>query len=219
MSRDPSVGLVDLLVADLTPVKLVPPLWQSVAATLAAGAVVAGIVSLTLGMRSGAWQDLAQDAGFLGVLVGLVAIAVAGCIAGLASAIPGRQSAVAIAAAFALLGVAATIGSATFLSTWGSAVSLLPNAADLDCMVGAILFSLFPIGVGLRLTWRTWAARPAATAVLTMLGTTALGTLIVHLCCPVLDGRHLLLGHCSTPLLMAAVGGAALASWMWRWAR
>ena len=86
MSRDPSVGLVDLLVADLTPVKPVPPLWQSVAATLAAGAVVAGTVSLTLGLRSAVWQDLAQDSGFVGGVVGVVVIAVAGCVAGLASA-------------------------------------------------------------------------------------------------------------------------------------
>ena len=81
------------------------------------------------------------------------------------------------------------------------------------------LFSLVPVAVGFGLTWRTWAPRPGVTVGLMLLGTTALGSLVVHLSCPILDGRHVLLGHCSAPLLMAALGGAVLARWMRRWAR
>jgi hypothetical protein len=219
MTRDSSLALIDQLVDDLAPVKPVPPLWQSVAAILAAGAVVAVTVLLTPGMRLGVWQDMAGDAGYLGVLLGLAVIGVAGCAAGLASAIPGRRTTVAISGAVVLVGITLAVAASTVLSTWSAAVSRSSTAVDVECIGWALVFSVVPIGVGLGLTRHTWAARPALTAGLTLLGASALGAGVVHLCCPLLDGRHLLLAHCSTPFLVAALGGVTLAGWMRRWAR
>ena len=219
MTRDSSLALIDQLVDDLAPVKPVPPLWQSVTAILAAGAVVAVTVSLTPGLRRGVWQDMAGDAGYLGVLLGLAVIGVAGCAAGLASAIPGRRTTVAISGAVVLVGITLAVAASTVLSTWSAAVSRSSTAVDVECIGWALVFSVVPIGVGLGLTRHTWAARPALTAGLTLLGASALGAGVVHLCCPLLDGRHLLLAHCSTPFLVAALGGVTLAGWMRRWAR
>ena len=218
MTRDPSLGLLDQLVADLAPVKPVPRLWLAVTGPLAAGAAVALTVLLTQGLRSQVWPEFARDVAFFGVLLGLAAIGVGGCTAGLASAIPGRGTAVAIAGTAALIGTATAIGVAATMSPWDAAASFSSSAAA-ACIGWGLIFSLVPVAAGVRLTRRTWAPRPSVTAGLTLLGATALGSLVVHLSCPVLEGRHVLVGHCSTPLLMAALGGVVLGRWMRSWAR
>jgi hypothetical protein len=219
VSADPTRSLIAQLVGDLTPVKPVPPLWLALTLVLAAAAPVALAAWGMQGLRNGPWLDFSADPAFAGVLIGLAAIAVGGCVAGLASAIPGRGAAAISAAALATSGALLAIGVSAAISLRQSGQPLGLTLADPPCIAWAVVFSALPVAAGIGLCSRGWAARPSLTAALTLLGAGAIGALLVHATCPVVEARHLLLGHCSTPLLLSAAGAVLLGPWLRRRAR
>lgn len=68
------------------------------------------------------------------------------------------------------------------------------------------MLSLLPAGVIISFLVRGWTARPIRAAAIALLGSGALGMLIVHLSCGFLGPKHLLVSHLSVPIVLVVLG-------------
>jgi hypothetical protein len=210
-----TLQLIDELATDLRPVRVIPPLWLGVSGVLAAAFATAVIVLVTHGAKPGLWDALATVQ-FSGVLAGLFVVGVGGCIAGLASAVPGREDIVRLAAAVAVAGLLGSVRAVAPDVSWSSA-RLEP--VDLQCVGIGLLLAVGPIAAVLAIAFRGTTVRPRVTATMTVMGASALGALVMHLICPLSDARHFLFSHCLTPVALGVLGVAVLSPVIRRWAR
>ena len=203
MRDDPAFDLIDSLSTDLVRVRRIPPLSVAVAAVAGAGAVLTGAV---LSMHNAQLDRVLHDTSALLVLLGLLAVAAGGCVAGLASAIPGRDRAGLVGCGIALAGLTLALGAGFASAAWGTPLPVRPPGAEVRCMSWGLAFGLVPLALGFVLVSRGFSPRPPVTVGLTLLGTSAIGALIVQLTCAIGDARHVLVGHSATPLLLGGIG-------------
>ena len=74
------------------------------------------------------------------------------------------------------------------------------------CFEHAALLSLLPAGVIFTFMIRGWTARPIRASLIALVASGALGAGIVHVTCGYLGPKHILIGHLSVPLVLAALG-------------
>ena len=74
------------------------------------------------------------------------------------------------------------------------------------CFERAAMFSLLPAGVVLSFLVRGWIAYPVRAALIALVGSGALGALIVHLSCDYIAPRHVIVSHMSVPIVLALLG-------------
>lgn len=201
MSADRTHELIERLAADATPVVPLPPLRVTAGASVLLGLGVA--FAAVVGTGAAPFHR-AGDGVFIGVLAGLLVAAFAGCVAGQASAIPGREQLAMRSACVAAAGLAWAVGAGA-LAVGGVAGSLeLGRAFDewaVRCLLTGAGFAAVSLGLGLVLARRAWPLAPWTTAVLLLVGTTAFGATTIQLICPLTDPLHVLVGHNGIPLL------------------
>lgn len=218
MTGDSSHDLIERLVGDLQAVRRTPPLRSLFGTCLGVAALIGLAVLGVYGLKPGLMASLLGDPVYAAVLVGLVVSLVAGCLAALASAVPGRESVVRGGAAAALGGLVLAAGVGVASAAWGDADVAL-GSADGVCILRGMLFAALPGTAVLWLAARGWSGRPSHTVALGLVGAGATGALLVHLTCPAVDPLHLVWTHTSTPLLLAAALTAVLTPVMGRLAR
>lgn len=203
-----TTGVIDQLTADLRPVRRVPSMRVAIGALLMIEFAVVSIAWLS-GMAALSPIAIRGDVGFYGLMVSLMVLAVGGSMAGLAAATPGREQTMRLGWIAASVGLGAAALSSVFAT--GARPDLAFGAPETQCLLASVTFGLAPIAAGTLLVWRSWSGRPWRTSAGLLLGTTALGALAVQMVCPVGGTGHVLLSHCSAPLLVAMLGSLVVA--------
>jgi hypothetical protein len=218
VTHERTEGLIAKLAADLEPVNPITPIPRTLAGVLGVAACVAAIVFATYGLKPDLWTALMTNLTYAGVLIGLAAATVGGCVGALASVVPGREGLMRLGAALAVSGVLLGVGIAAWMTPWGDA-RLEEPMAQMACIARGTVFAVPPTLAVLALAARGWSGRPGVTVALGLFGTGAVGALLVHLTCPATEPLHILCMHTSTPIVIALLLTAALAPSMRRWAR
>ena len=218
MTGDPSRDLIARLTRDLEPVRPIPRLSTLLAGCLGVAAVVGAVVLSMYDTNPDLRASCLQDATYSAVLGGLAFAVVGGCLAALASAVPGRDNVLRAAVGVGVAGLALAV-VAPAVAALRAAVPPGVGAGDFMCVLRGVAFAALPATVVLATAGRGWAGRPVHTVALGLLGAGAVGALLVHLTCPKIEPLHVLCTHTSTPLVMAALLTAAVAPLMHRLAR
>ncbi len=217
--KEPTQDLIGRLARDLAPIRVLPPIRVG---------LVGALLLWSLAFVSAAWLSqfelaqiarLATNGAWSGITLGLALAALAGCVAGLAAVVPGREEIVRRARWFGVGGLALAIGvaaQATFSGEVAQSVSLLRDAS---CFALGSFVGLAPGAALLAYAHRGYVLRPNGAAAHLLIGSFALGALSVQLLCDREAGRHMFLGHVSIPLLMLVFGALPLAAWLPRWQR
>ena len=199
--------LVRELVADLAPVKPIPPVRAAVAGVVGVWLAVAALGVGIKGLRPDWLEAFLAPLGPGGILAGLGMMGIGGVIASVALGVPGRERTVRVGIVFALLGLAVSAGVGSLLFLQSPAVEMSGSATThFACLAVACVVALLPaIGVTI-FAGRAAAFRPLVLVIAAAAGTAALGAVTAQATCPYDDVRHLMLGH----LLAPAVGALVL---------
>lgn len=213
MKRESTDRLTEELVADLSPVQRIPRLRSAFAVILAVWAALLGVVlgSSHAGASNPSFGALTRDTVYLASFLGLLVAAVGGAISALAAGVPGRERIELGGLTAAWVGLMAA-AIACLSGVGASGLHLGGGLANhAMCFNKGLYLSLLPAGVILSFLVRGWTVHPLRAASVALLASGALGILIVHLGCGVLEPRHLLIGHLSVPIVLAALGFYPLA--------
>ncbi len=219
MSRDPTRHLIERLSTNLAPVQPVAPLASTLAALMGVALLVGGAVLAVYHPKPALWTTFVGDPTYASVLVGLSLAVVGGCLGTLASVIPGREAVMRVGVAAAVVGLLLAVGGAAATTPWSEVALSSEFPGHGMCIVRGVGFAIVPGFAAFYAATRGWSGRPEITVVLALLGTGAVGALLVHLTCPAIDPFHVLCTHTSTPLLLTAVLTAALLPLVRRYAR
>ena len=203
---DSTERLIEELLEDLAPVRPIPRIRSAFAVILAVWAALLGVVLLTQSSEL-ALISLARNQIFLASFLGLAMAALGGAVSALAAGVPGRERIELAGLATAWLGLmAAAIACLAGMWSAGLDMSEAPAGRDGLCFRHGVYLSLLPAGVIISFLVRGWAAHPFRAAGVALLGSGALGVLIVHLSCGFIAPKHLLIGHLSVPFVLTALG-------------
>ncbi len=210
--------LIAQLSEDLVPVRPIPRLRFSLGIVLV---LWAGLVSYVAygGRGRAALGGALSDPLFAGVLTGLVLAALGGCIAALASGTPGRESLARRSLAASGAGVLGSLVLASAFALTGGSQGGDTVSAALMCVRNGMVLAALPAAALAFLMGRGWVARPMLAAALVSVGAASLGVLIVHVSCPLVDARHIALGHTSVPLVVLGLATVPLGLLLRRTAR
>lgn len=195
------------LVADLRPVRRIPPLRAPLAwAVLTWLAVVA--LDLALGRsRLRALDDPFWSSPFaLAILSGLLVVGLGSTAAALASSVPDRASALRWGLVSCAIGAGLAVGAALLQLS-----GVLPAAdpgwwrGSLACLSHAFGLGLVSGLVALRFIGRAAMWRPRASSTLAIAGAVALGAGVVHATCRAGETYHQLVAHALAPAIVAAL--------------
>lgn len=190
---------IQQLVRDLKPVRPIPRLRWITAAVICVWAATTAFAALVLGVEAPRTEGRLL-LGLVALYTGLGTAGVAGVVAALAAAIPGREGLTRRAAMTAALALALAAGVATGILRDSPLVeAAAPPIAALRCLAVACLVASLPaIGViGFGAHARTF--RPLVLTLAAAAGTAALGGIAAKTTCPYGDLRHLMLGHVLAP--------------------
>jgi hypothetical protein len=208
---------MDALAADLAPVRRTPPIRAGLAGALVIWSLVFVGVAWLHEPKLDVAVRLATDAAWTVVVLGLVLAALAGCVAGLAGAVPGREPLERRARWIGVAGLVLTLIaalSATAFSLGGA--SGVPLRQDASCFAMGASIGLVPAAALFAYVRRGFVLRPARDAALLLLGSSALGGLTMQFVCHHEGARHMLLGHASIPPLVLLLGAVPFAAWLAR---
>jgi hypothetical protein len=198
--------LISGLVESLEPVRPLPQLRVAFATIIALWAILLGLVFWTHEGEMGA-RSLIANRVYLGSFLGLLVAALGATVSALAAGVPGRERLEIGGMLAALLGLSsAAIACLLGMNELGLSAAASPAGADSMCFRRSALFSLLPAGVILSFLVRGWAAHPVRAALVALLASGALGSLIVHLSCDLLEPRHMLISHLSVPIVLVLLG-------------
>lgn len=195
------------LVADLHPVRRIPPLRVAVAWTVLPWLVV---VALEWGLgraRPRALGDPFWSSPFaLAILSGLLVVGLGSTAAALASSVPDRARtmrwglvACAIGAGIALGGALLQLSGALPIADpgwWRGSLGCLSHAFGLGLVSGLVALRF----IGTAAMWR-----PRASSTLAVAGAVALGAGVVHATCRAGETYHQLVAHALAPAIVAAL--------------
>jgi len=209
-----SEGMIDLLTAELPPVRRLPSLRVATAAVLASWF---GLIAMAFGMGAarmpkGSFERLFADVWATGLVVGLLLAAAAAPVAALGAAIPGRESLVGLAQRAAASGLGLSLACALAALATSPVASRAVDRVDGSCFASAVGMALVPGAVLLGFQWAGWVQRPRRAAALTLLAGCGLGALAVHAMCPLVGAQHVLIEHASVPLVVMALASLPLAA-------
>lgn len=198
--------LISGLVDDLEPVRPLPRLRLAFAVILALWAVMLGFV-LWLKTGTAGVQSLFSDWIYFGSFVGLLVASFGGTCSALAAGIPGRGRLEIGGMLVSLVGLLAAAAACLFgIYALGLSAPASPEGIDAMCFQESALLSLLPGGVILSFLVRGWTAHPVRAALVALLGSGALGAMIVHMSCGFLGPRHILMSHLSVPIVFVLLG-------------
>lgn len=198
--------LISSLVEDLEPIRLLPRL------RLAYGLILtlwAGLLGLVLWMRPGepGLASLFTNRIYFGSFVGLLLAALGGTGSALAAGVPGRERLEVGGMGISIVGLLIAIVTCLIgMYEVGAGGIPSPEGANAMCFRHSALMSLLPAGLILGFLFRGWTFHPVRAASLALLGSGALGAMIVHMSCDVLTPRHMLLSHLSLPIVLVVLG-------------
>jgi hypothetical protein len=203
---DSSQRLIARLVDDLEAVRPLPPIRQAFSLILALWAGLLGVVLWSKASELGT-ASLLEDPVYLASFIGLVVAAFGGTISALASGRPGRDRLELSGLLLSILGLlAAVIACWVGIRSLGPLAPPPPPGADAMCFETGAMLALLPAGMILVFVVRGWTAHPIRAAAIALLASGALGALIVHVTCNVLDPRHVLVGHLGVPIVLSLLG-------------
>jgi hypothetical protein len=158
------------------------------------------------GVRPDLAEGLLMDPGAGPVLAALALAGVAGVVAALAAAVPGRErlARAGLAVGLAGMGVAAGVGTLLVVQS-PPAAQEAPLSSDLSCLAVALVVGLLPALAVAVFAGRAAPHRPLVAVLAAAAGTAALGAVAAQASCPYADPEHLMLGH-----VLAPVAGAVL---------
>ncbi len=198
--------LISDLVDDLEPVRPLPRLRMAFAIILALWAAMLGIVLWAKEGDAGV-QSLFANWIYFGSFLGLLVASFGGTSSALAAGIPGRERLEISGMLVSLVGLLAAAAACLIgIYQLGLSTPVSPAGIDAMCFQEGALLSLLPAGVILSFLVRGWAAHPVRAALLALLGSGALGAMIVHMSCGFLGPRHMLLSHLSVPIVLVLLG-------------
>ena len=198
--------LISSLVDDLEPVRRLPRLRLAFAVILALWATMLGIILWAKEGEAGV-QSLFTNRIYFGSFVGLLVASFGGTMSALAAGIPGRESLEIRGMLVSLSGLlAAAVACLVGVSELGLWAAPSPEGIDAMCFQESALLSLLPAGVILSFLVRGWAAHPVRAALVALLGSGALGAMIIHMSCGFLGPRHMLLSHLGVPIVLVLLG-------------
>lgn len=198
--------LISDLVDDLEPVRPLPRLRLAFAVILALWATMLGLVLWAKEGDAGV-RSLFTNRIYFGSFVGLMVASFGGTISALAAGIPGRERLEIRGMLVSLIGLLAA-AAACLVGIYELGLSALPSPEGIDamCFQESALLSLLPAGVILSFLVRGWAAHPVRAALVALLGSGALGAMIIHMSCGFLGPRHMLMSHLSVPIVFVVLG-------------
>ncbi len=208
------------LVGDLRPVRRIPPLRIAAARTALPWLVA---VALTWGFLASARPRPLSDPfwtspGPLGILVGLVLVALGATSAALASAVPDRTPTMRRGITIAALGSGLALACALLETADHPAV--IDSAwwrGCVDCVLHGVAFGLVSVLVTCRFIGTAAMRDPLSSAAMATAGGVALGAVGIHVACARSDGLHLLLSHALAPGIAAALLAVPLGIVLRRW--
>jgi hypothetical protein len=193
-------------VENLEPVRPLPRLRLAFAIILALWAILLGLVMWTYEGELGI-HSLFTNRIYLGSFAGLGVAAFGATISALAAGVPGRERLEVGGMLLSLIGLLSAALVCLFgMNELGLSAAPSPKGMDAMCFRISALLSLLPAGVILSFLVRGWAAHPVRAALVALLGSGALGTLIVHTSCGFLGPRHMLMSHLSVPIVLVLLG-------------
>jgi len=198
--------LISDLVDDLEPVRPLPRLRLAFAVILALWAMMLGVVLWVKEGDAGVWS-LFTNRIYFGSFVGLLIASFGGTISALAAGIPGRERIEIGGLLASLVGLlAAAAACVVGVYELGLSAARAPIGMDAICFQESALLSLLPAGVIMSFLVRGWAAHPVRAALVALLGSGALGAMIIHMSCDFLGPRHMLISHLSVPVVFVLLG-------------
>lgn len=208
-TTDSTDRLLEGLVEDLQPVRPIPRLRSAFAVILAVWAALLGVVLGSSHSDAGqrALGTLSTEPIYLVSFLGLALAALGGAVSALAAGVPGRarlELAGLTAAGVGLM--AAAVACLVGLQATGFESLANDPHSHAMCFRRGVYLSLLPAGVILSFLVRGWMIHPLRAAGVALLASGALGVSIVQLGCGWLEPRHLLMGHLSVPIALAALG-------------
>jgi len=205
-STDATERLIESLGADLVPPRPLPRLRSAFAIVLTVWATMVGLVAVGTHFSIN-YNALMGSRFYLGCFVGLVIASLGGTASALAAGIPGRERLEIVGIGIAAFGLfAGALACVIAMQSLGVDAIAADPTRDAMCFEEGALLSLLPAGVILSFMVRGWTARPFRAALIALLGSGALGALIVHLSCGFLAPKHLILGHLSVPIVLMVLG-------------
>lgn len=198
--------LIASLIDDLEPVVLLPRMRAAYAVILPVWAVLLGVV-LWMNPHEFGLFSLFTDRIYFGSFVGLLVAASGGSCAALAAGVPGRERLELGGMGVALIGLVVAVGACLVgIVELGAAAMPSPQGADSMCFRHSVFLSLLPASVILGFLLRGWTIHPVRAALLALLGSGALGAMIIHMSCGLLAPRHMLISHLSVPIVLIVLG-------------
>jgi hypothetical protein len=211
--------LAQQLVRDLPPVKPIPRLRA--AASLVVALSVAAVVAE--GWMTGSWPRLGEAAFWsdpigVAILFGLTVAAAGAVVAALASAVPGREPLARVGWISAGLATACSVGCGLWAAAGGASESAAsPFAGSASCLAHALVLAIpAALAASFYLSRGAPQHRLIASGVAAA-GAAGLGAMAVHATCSTGGGVHLLLGHCTTPIVAGLLFAVPLAGLVRRW--
>lgn len=192
MTEQSSERLIRELTADLTPVRLLPPMHVLLGGLLLMWAAIGAASLWWSGTRSDVSEMLAADKAYAAVMLGLLLAGLGGSAAALAAMIPGRDSQRLAGGAMGVSGIAmAGLVCINATGAWGP----VEPRTDLACMVSAALLAI-PL-VAWMGVWasQAWVMQPSRLAAIAIFGGASMGALLVHASCPAGSHAHFLAAH------------------------
>lgn len=217
----PAHDLIDELAADLAPVERLPRIRWGLAGALGLWCLVFFAASWMHDPPVDVRARLASNGTWAAISMGLMLAALAGAIAGLAGAVPGREDLERRARWVGLGGLvlAVVVGVyATFVAIGVDRVEA-PISQDAWCFAVGASIGLVPGAVLLAFVRQGHVLRPGRDAMLLLVGSFSLGALAVQVVCQHDGARHMLLGHAVMPLLLLTLAGIPLSVWLSQRAR
>ncbi|MFO0690082.1 MAG: hypothetical protein U0900_15400 [Myxococcota bacterium] len=207
MSSRPAEERIRDLVADLRPVRRIPPLRVALAWTVLPWLVVVSLAWSLGRSRPRALGDPFWSSPFaLSILAGLLAVGLGSTAAALASAVPDRARAMQWGLVSCAIGASIAVGGA-LLQLSGSLPAADPGwwRGSLACLSHAVGLGLVTGFVALRFVGAAAMWRPRASATLAVAGAVALGAGVVHASCRAGETYHQLVAHALAPAIVAGL--------------
>lgn len=192
-------AMIRQLAADLAPVKPLGRVRDTVLAALAISLPFYGYWLITSGVREQFRRGEMPDFVYLVVAIALLLVAVGGLIAGLASAVPGREDDARLGGGVLFAGL--TLATLVLAAQWilGTPAILEISRSSIQCAMAAGMLAIPSALLVARFTVRGAARHFPWALSLACAGAMAVSSAVVHLTCSHAEPIHLVLGHGFAP--------------------
>ncbi len=197
------------LAEDLPPIQPMERLRETLSMALLASLPLSLVWLMTLGLRPELAGSASLPEFYLPIIAILALMAAGGLVAGVADAIPGRESTMMAGRWITALGGLAAIGSLGFINSHEMSHQA---ASSIQCVLGTAFLAVPSVALCARFVARGAGVLRRRAFFFACVGGMALSALVIHLSCPESNAMHLILGHALAPTIGSATAlGAVLA--------